>query len=215
MFFVQEGHLKTQQDPTIRLIHKIAPLFDQQLWCWGCDVRRPMGNLLLAYGAEKRSAPDPRYHSTYIFRTGMDGTISLWGWGLWIAQKGTGSLFISRANFRLSYTSDVIPVSDAWQPGDLPKTRSLVSLMDEPEASELLAGAFDWTGQYESWLSEQVESDYRSRVIEQWPQRRRNRGGIPAQLMARRWYELGQIIRQTHCRSSYNDFSSIIAQVER
>lgn len=39
----------------IRLI--AATSLDQQMWCWGCDVRRTQGNLMLAYGAQKRPAP--------------------------------------------------------------------------------------------------------------------------------------------------------------
>src|SRR5687768_12975270 len=37
-------------------------LLEQQMWCWGCDVRRQEGNLLLAYGCERRASPDSRYH---------------------------------------------------------------------------------------------------------------------------------------------------------
>lgn len=47
-------------------------LLEQQMWCWGGDVRRQEGNLLLAYGCERRSAPNPRFHSAYSYKLCAD-----------------------------------------------------------------------------------------------------------------------------------------------
>ncbi len=56
-------------------------LLDQQMWCWGCDVRRAEGNLLAEYGCTKRPSPDPRFHSAYTFPNALPGgALTLWGW---------------------------------------------------------------------------------------------------------------------------------------
>lgn len=54
--------------------HTANALMEQQMWCWGCDVRRADGNLLMLYGAEKRPSPEPRFHSAYTFYLEEDYT---------------------------------------------------------------------------------------------------------------------------------------------
>lgn len=44
-------------------------LFDQQLWCWGQVIRRPEGNLLLAYGMTRQRLPETiKGSSLYRYR---------------------------------------------------------------------------------------------------------------------------------------------------
>ena len=176
-------------------VSRIAiPLMDQQMWCWGCDVRRTAGNLLLAYGAEKRPASDKRYHSAYTFQLNKDAVLNLWGWGVWFSHSDWGSLFISRSRFRVRYSSEFMPMPDAWRARDLPP---MTGIRDETEAGyavHLLATALNWIGGYEDWLGSQVKPDYRERVLAAWPQRKRHKGGIPAAEMATRWFELAEQI---------------------
>lgn len=102
------------------------PLLDQQMWCWGYDVRRTKGNLLLACGAEKRPSPDDRYHSAYAFAAGNCAVLNLWGWGIWLAHSEWGSLFVSRSRCRVRYSSEVIRMPDAWRARDLPPMTALI-----------------------------------------------------------------------------------------
>lgn len=167
-----------------------VPLLDQQMWCWGCDVRRAQGNLLLAYGAEKRPSPDARYHSAYTFQTEEGAVLNLWGWGIWFAQLDQGSLFIGRSRFRMRYSPEVIRMPDAWCARDLPP---MIGARDETAgepATALLAAALNWIGGYEQWLCSQVGPDYREHILEKWPKRKRHKGGIPAAQMSTRWFEL-------------------------
>lgn len=165
-------------------------LIDQQMWCWGCDVRRKEGNLLLDYGAKKRPSPNPRYRSCYVFDSKTELVLSLWGWGLWIACADWGSLFIGRSRFQLRYTSDVILVPDAWCKKDLPATDLVLNEDNFLQVNHLLTRALRWIGGYEAWISTQVTSDYRERVLAKWPQRRRYKGGIPVAEMAEQWFQL-------------------------
>jgi len=171
--------------------HQIARmLIDQQMWCWGCDVRRAEGNLLSLYGANKRPSPNPRYHSAYVFQLAEETIVNLWGWGLWIACPHRGSLFIARSRFKTSYTSEVILMPDAWRKRDLPLTELDLNNGDLEHARDLLATALHWIGDYEAWISTQVASDYRERVLANWPQKRRHKGGIPAPEIAEQWFKL-------------------------
>ena len=97
-------------------------LIDQQMWCWGCDVKRAGGNLLSLHGADKRPSPNPRYNSAYVFQLDEKTVLNLWGWGLWIACPRRGSLFIGRSRFHVCYIRDVIPIPNAWRKRDLPLT---------------------------------------------------------------------------------------------
>ena len=167
------------------------------MWCWGCDVRRQAGNLLLAHGCERRPAPNPRFHSAYSYTLCDNCVLTLWGWGGWIAREGQGSLFLSRSRFRVSYTPDVHLHPQAWRADDLP----VIRLPGDPAAQMntrcLLAEALTWIGQYEAWLACHTEPDYREAAIAAWPQRKRYRGGTPADALSTRWLQLAAHI-QTH-----------------
>lgn len=165
-------------------------LIDQQMWCWGCDVRRSDGNLLLMYGAEKRPSPNPRYHSGYVFHNNNETVVNLWGWGLWIACPQCGSLFIARSRFKVYYTSQFIPMPDAWCKRDLLSMDFTDDGDEITHAQSLLENALHWIGTYEAWLSTQVTSDYREHILAKWPQRKRHKGGIPAGEIAEQWFKL-------------------------
>ena len=166
------------------------------MWCWGCDVRRAQGNLLLAYGAEKRPAPDARYPSAYMFQADKNAALNLWGWGIWLADPHRGSLFISRSRCRVHYSSEVIQMPDAWRARDLPPMTGVRDDKEAGYAADLLAAALNCIGGYEDWLGSQVEPDYRERILKQWPQRKRHKGGIPTTEMPARWFELAEQVVQ-------------------
>ena len=162
-------------------------LFEQQMWCWGCDVRREAGNLLLAYGFRKRPALESRTSSAYTCLLHPDGALTLWGWGLWIAAQGCGSLLISRDGFRLRGCAEAIYEPQAWREADLLPSVAPVRMAQEYAADTLLVQALTWIALYEDWLTTQVEPTYRTCALAAWPQRRRCKGGVPAHEMAARW----------------------------
>ncbi len=165
-------------------------LIDQQMWCWGCDVRRADGNLLSLYGAHKRPSPNPRYHSAYMFQLEEQAVINLWGWGLWLAHPQQGSLFIARSRFKIYYTPEFIAEPDAWRKSDLPSMGLIRDNDQLTHANDLLAKAMHWIGTYEAWVNTQVNSDYREQIITKWPQKRRHKNSVPATEMAEEWLKL-------------------------
>lgn len=168
------------------------------MWCWGCDVRRADGNLLMLYGAEKRPSPEPRFHSAYTFYLEEGYTLNLWGWGIWLAHEAFGSLFVSRARFAPAYTPEVHLTPHAWQKDELPPTAKPKTSTQAEKASSLLAIACQWIGDYEAWVSQQTGDDYRQRTLESWVQRKRYKGGIPAPDMPHQWQQLAQQIMSIH-----------------
>jgi hypothetical protein len=85
---------------------------------------------------------------------------------------------------------------DAWRARDLPPMTGVRDDTEAGYAADPLAIARHWIGGYEQWLCDQVEPDYRERIIKQWPQRKRHKGGIPAAEMPARWFELAEQIVQ-------------------
>ncbi len=169
-------------------------LIDQQMWCWGCDVRRSDGNLLLSYGAIKRPSPNPRYNSAYSFQLAEETVLNLWGWGLWIACPKYGSLFLGRSGLQMSYMREVVLIPDVWCKQDLQLSNLMMDENDLAHAHHLLATAMQWIGNYETWLSTQVRSDYRENILAKWTQRKRYKGGIPASEMAESWFNLSTVM---------------------
>lgn len=160
------------------------------MWCWGCDIRREAGNLLLAYGFQKRAAPKKNCSSAYTYWLRPDCALTLWGWGVWIAAQDYGSLLISRGGFRMRCTDVEIYEPQAWREADLPTLTTRMSTARLKTAHLLLVEVLAWIACYEGWLSGQTEPDYRQRMLEVWPQRRRCKGGIPALEMAFAWASL-------------------------
>lgn len=74
--------------------------FDQQLWCWGQDVRRADGNALLLYGLE-RDAPPPaaRLGPVHHLAPEPDSRLILAGFGLFYGCRGLGALYLARYDF--------------------------------------------------------------------------------------------------------------------
>jgi len=169
-------------------------LLDQQMWCWGCDVRRQAGNLLLAYGCERRPSPDPRFHSAYSYGLCTGCVLTLWGWGVWIARDGLGSVLLSRSRFRVSYKTEVHLHPQAWQAEDLPYAQSPHDLAAQANTRRLLAEAMTWIGEYEHWLARHTEPAYRETIIAAWPQRRRYRGGTASGAMTTTWKTLAELV---------------------
>jgi len=195
-----KGHIPTA--PSFKLSPAICKqgyaLLDQQMWCWGCDVRRKSGNLLVAYGFEQRLSPEPRWHSAYTVCLNPDCALTLWGWGLWLAAQDYGSLFLSRSGFRVRHTPEVVQYPQAWQVDDLPSAKIPCDPVGQRNTRHLLADALRWVGEYEHWLATRIGPEYREQVTAAWPQRRRYHGGIPAAYLADTWLTLSKAVREEY-----------------
>ena len=72
-----------------------AALLEQQMWCWGQDIRCPEENLLLRYGFTRVRSPEGiSGSSASMLPQDDDHTMTLWGFGLFYAQRSIGGIFI-------------------------------------------------------------------------------------------------------------------------
>jgi len=143
-------------------------LFDRQMWCWGCDIRRDSGNLLLAYGCSRRPAPEKRGTPAYTHMPAEGVSVTLWGWGLWYAARKRGSLFISRSRFRVRYYAHAVLAPVAWSEEELLANVQPFNEQERLAAYELLRDALFWVADYERWLAA-VDPEQRRRAVAAWP----------------------------------------------
>jgi hypothetical protein len=175
-------------------VRTVEALFDQQMWCWGCDVRRGEGNLLLEYGGDRLPAPEPRLRSAYCFTLCPSCRLTLWGWGMWIASEPIGSLFIRRARFAASWCAVAHLAPGAWCERDLAPLLANAQPAGEC-ALRLLQSAVTWIADYEAWIAAQVGSAYRISIVDAYPQRRHCKDIIPADGIAEAWRRLDNRLR--------------------
>ncbi|MFQ3565692.1 MAG: hypothetical protein SNJ59_01720 [Aggregatilineales bacterium] len=171
---------------------RAEPLFDRQMWCWGCDIRRGAGNLLLAYGCSRRPAPEKCGTPAYTHTPAEGIGITLWGWGLWYAAQGRGSLFIGRSRFRVRYHAEAVLAPVAWNEQELLANIQPFDAQERFVAYELLRDALFWVADYERWLAE-VDSEQRRRAIAAWPGLHRSDAAAESDLPAV-WEALAQEI---------------------
>jgi hypothetical protein len=169
-------------------------LLHQQCWCWGQDVRRAEGNLLMEYGFARRRPPEGCKGSTAYFQEDACGALALWGFGIFFGQGECG-LHLGRYGWapRLKECAQV--PRDVWKPEQLQEFR----VARTPEQCEatliLLESALHRIAAYESWVLETQGALYRRDVLQQWPH-----AVSGAQSIARDWELLAVQLRRRALR---------------
>ena len=162
-------------------------LLDQQLWCWGRDITRPAGNLLLQLGMSRHRPPEPgRGGSAYTGRVAGDGVIWLWGFGIVYCLPGLGGVFLRR------YSFEPVLVAELRQPVHAPEQ---VVPMVRPKtarqravACQLVRALAEWIAGYEHWVAETLGVAYREETLAA----RDRSAAVPARHMARTWVQVGR-----------------------
>lgn len=178
-------------------------LLDQQMWCWGCDVRRAEGNLLLHYGFTRQRPPEGKTGSSaYTFQDQTGHNLILWGFGLFYSEFERGNLFLKRYEFkpRLALAS-TLPTG-AYMADQLPVCRSPHTAEEGHLAIHLLAAALHWLGAYERWVMETQGVSYRQGCIRSWHQK----SVIRAEEIAATWLELARQCEESICSDEYISF---------
>ena len=84
-------------------------LMEQQLWCWGRDVERVEGNLLMEFGFERHRECEIDPQST-CYRLDCDELhVCLWGFGMFFGRRDLGGSLSTvstsgQAGLRLSHS---------------------------------------------------------------------------------------------------------------
>ncbi|MCS6801805.1 MAG: hypothetical protein RMM58_01560 [Chloroflexota bacterium] len=130
-------------------------LVDQQFWCWGQDIRRPEGNLLLAFGFERTRPPAGVLGSSCYRLAGAGREVVLWGWGLLLVGPA-GGVFLPRHGF--APRPALAPLAaPCWSPEGLPPLGDA----PVPGTGRWFQAAADWIADYEAWVLATVGLAYR------------------------------------------------------
>ena len=143
-----------------------ADLLDQQLWCFGYDIRRPEGNLLVECDCQRLSAPESSdCSSCYRADLASGARLTLRGFGMLCEESDRShGAFIHRDGFRISWLSSE-PASPPWSLSDLPRHASVPRHALE-QVARLVSRAASWIADYEVEISDRLGVEYRSRALE-------------------------------------------------
>jgi len=167
------------------------PLLHQQCWCWGWDIRRPAGNLLLQRGFRRRRPVDPNQGSSDYRLRGHGYTMGLWGFGVYQERPGTGGVFIGRYADGPRFSDAALPRDGIFLPGDMPSMTGPEPLADSAQACHRFALLLDWIARYECWVQAIEGPAHRAAAVTAWG----DKAVVPADRMADSWRGLASAIR--------------------
>ncbi|MGB3329015.1 MAG: hypothetical protein WBA46_08690 [Thermomicrobiales bacterium] len=162
-------------------------MMQQQFWLWGCDVRRPEGNLLTLHGFEKQRAPESAAGATSRYTRIVDGNLemALWGFGLLARREGDGSVFLPRLSLRPRCGDCNAPLDGRWEPDDFNDLRRPTEPCDHRLVRVLLADVLRWIETYEQQVMDAVGLSFRAASVAAW-----KRPIGPAQDLPAHWNRL-------------------------
>lgn len=165
-------------------------LIHQQCWCWGCDIRRTEGNLLLHYGLQRECVNNGATHvSSYNIQLEPAATLILWGFGFFYGKPEYGGIYMGRYVFTPQLLDvDTLPTSTIWKADQLPRTYLPRTPGDVQRLHHLFPDVMRWIGTYEQWVQTTVGDSYRQRCLHNW-----KHTAFSAVQMAPLWFELANV----------------------
>ena len=169
---------------------RLAPrLLEQQMWCWGQDIRRKPNNLLLDYGFERYRAPhDPDLSSCYQLLCYPNYQIVLWGFGAYVGSSD-GGIYLRRQaqSFQPLYNpTPFLPLNTWLSAPDGNPPRSITACTST--CTQIVA-FMQWIASYEQWIVEQVGATYRQHILTAW----KHKLAVEAAAMPTTWLELAAL----------------------
>lgn len=166
-------------------------LIETQMWCFGADIRRSEGNLLIEFGFVRDRPPEGISGSTSyrIHWEGLD--VTLWGFSALFSQEELGSLTFKRHEWEPRWTSMKIAPQNLWQAGAMPRLGTPCGVGEWKSARALLRRAVDFLVHYEQAIDTKLGPVYRHVVKQGHPDRKRS---ILLEDLATSWKGLGRII---------------------
>lgn len=144
-------------------------LLDQQLWCWGYDIRVPTTNLLLDYGFNRLPVPQEVVGSTiYSYRDSKGCEFVLCGYGIFYRQARLGGIFLRRFDFAPKLISTELDLNQLWAIRNLCKLKIAHTPAEWQLVLELLADLLNWIITYEQWVLSHNGVAYRDEAIRLW-----------------------------------------------
>ncbi len=168
-----------------------AELLHQQCWCWGQDIRRPSGNLLLDYGFLRNRPPEGERGSS-CYRLRRDGvTVRLWGFGVCYSRPACGGIYLNRYCFVPRWIADEGMLDSVWQDLQLDNLRRPETRRQIRRSRRLLQSFMRWVAGYERWVEASQGPGYRPWTLREW-----TRTSIPAARMSLEWELLARHVEE-------------------
>ncbi|MBN8729833.1 MAG: hypothetical protein J0L64_04770 [Acidobacteria bacterium] len=166
-------------------------MLHQQCWCWGQDIRRAEGNLLLHFGLNRTRPPElGRGSSRYEWRDGGTGIV-LWGFGIALRDGQCGGIYVNRYCFVPRWLPQQFSLDEIWRAEQMENHRGPSTRREIRRSRRLLKTLVGWIASYERWVRTGCGVEYRRRTLAEW-----TRTDIPADQMALRWEQLGRHVEE-------------------
>jgi hypothetical protein len=146
-----------------------AGLLDQQMWCWGRDIRRGERNVLMEYGFTRWRPPPGTLGSTaYQLDSPPRRQVVLWGFGLFFGDGIDGGIFLKRYAFAPLWSRHSDLRAALWRPEDLPEFGVPRTAEERSSVRGLLSALLHRTADYESWVLATLGPEYRRQCVSSW-----------------------------------------------
>jgi len=141
----------------------------QQCWCWGADIRRTDGNLLVEYGFVRTPAIGGRDTGStrYTATVGIGGRVVLWGFGAAYGHLGEEALFLDRYDPAPLLVAPSL-LTTAHVRTDIRGGRLPTCWRSAGRARRRLVQFALWMAGYERWVIETAGAPYRAAVLAEW-----------------------------------------------
>ncbi|MCG8347358.1 MAG: hypothetical protein MI924_06205 [Chloroflexales bacterium] len=181
-----------------RLVSRGTKLLTQQCWYWGCDVRRPEGNLLMEYGFTRTRPPKGVEGSTmYMLEPAPGAQVILWSFGVFFGREGLGGLFLDRFRCEPLLTDRATLAPEIWRTEQLP-AQGRAGDADRARVAALLGDLLRRVIAYEHTVLAAQGLAYREACLARWSRRKL---GLPADALVPAWQTLAKEIH-ANCMSA-------------
>jgi len=161
-----------------------AFLLHQQCWCWGHDIRRAAGNLLLEYGFTRVRPPESGAGSSrYSIEDGC-AQVYLWGFGVAYVTCST-AIYVNRYTFIPRWIPCAASLDEVWSAEQLNRLSPPAPIRKRKRARRNLKSLLRFISRYEAWVVESQGIAYRRACLQQW-----HLSAILPERLAREWQEL-------------------------
>jgi len=171
-------------------VRRAERLLHDQCWCWGRDVERPEGNLLLEFGFERIRNAEGRTFAYDLQRPEASAT------GERVVLAGSGLCYVPATSTVAAVLGryDIRPRMIGRGEVDLPRWAAIgagvfrsIGTPDagSPLARLVLACTVRWIASYEAWVRSVAGTEYRARCLASWP-----RASVAADHIVEHWEAL-------------------------
>ena len=176
-------------------IASAATLLSQQVWCWGRDICRHEGNLLLQIGFQRIEPPaDFRaVDSVYSLELPNGRYLVLRGYGIFYGDDKYGGIFLPRYEFLPGYTNSSFLETPPWKESDLPELK-FPSHQEWDKYITLLIDVINWIKSYEQSIVDNHGLEYRRSSLAEWDNGKRTI--IPPEQIVSEWHKISSAISE-------------------